>query len=120
MGGPGAIERITARQIVVGAVSSYGPFHRGGSGATISLTPLVIKPRKRAGGGLRSRSRGPGWTRRWAMFWRLGLDFGVWLKESTLRRGLRLPRRPHMTRNPELERAIRDAATGYILKGKVA
>jgi hypothetical protein len=50
------------------------------------------------------------------MFWYLGFRFGVWLKEETLERGLRLPPRPHLTKNPKLTKRLVDIVTRYVIK----
>lgn len=118
MGGAGSIERITDRQITVGAVSAYGAVHRGGTGARIVTSPAVIRPRRKAA--TRSRLGRRGFARGFAMFWRLLGDFGVALSAATMRRGLRLPRRPHMTRHPEGTRLMARSVERYVATGRVA
>lgn len=109
--GPGAIERVSARRMEVGADSGrfpYAKYIRGGAGANISLQPLIIRPRRRAKGG------------RYAMFNFIGLRFGVWLRAETLERGLKLPPRPHLTRNPALTKELVRIAQRYVSTGKAA
>jgi hypothetical protein len=118
MGGAGSIERITPNQIVLGAVSRYGPIHRGGEGANIRTSPVTIRPRKLAAS--RGRRRRSQYAQRFAMFWRLLGDHGVPLRAETLRKGLKLPRRPHMTRNPETTRKIARSVERYVATGRAA
>lgn len=117
-GGPGGFAIVTARTATVGvdlATFPYAPFVRGGVGALIRLTPLVIRAKKLVGGG-KGDNKGP---RQYAMFFYLGLTFGVWLSLKKLEEGIRLPPRPHLTSNPALTKQIASKMASYILKGTV-
>ena len=117
--GPGGIARITANRVVVGvelATFPYAAFLRGGVGAYISLAPLIIRPRKRVA----TRHAGGSYVRQWALWWYLGLTYGVWLSEQKLREGLKLQPRPHLTANPVLTAKLRRLALKYFLAGKLS
>jgi len=126
--GAGAIEVIGPRSFTIGAdggVFPYASVHRGGTGATIRTAPWVIRPKARTAQAstpkgrrdtLRGRTSAP---RQWSMFWKLGLTFGAWLSEATLRNGLLLPPRPHLTRHPELVRQCAAICRSFLVTGKV-
>lgn len=126
--GAGAIEVIGPRSFKIGADGAtfpYGKFHRGGTGGTIRTAPWVIRPVKRMaqastprGRRATLRGRAP-YVRQWSMFWKAGLAFGAWLSEATLRNGLRLPPRPHLTRHPELVRQCAAVCRAWITKGTI-
>lgn len=108
MGGPGGIAKVTPRTMSVGVDANaipYAKYFRGGSGANLSLADMVIRPKKLARGG-----------KRFAMFYALGLKFGVWLREATLRAGIRVSPRPHGTRNPELVKRVKARMVAYLKK----
>ena len=110
-GGAGSITRVDDTSATVGVDGGafpYAVFHRGGGDASnLNLAPLIIKPKRIASG-----TRGG-----WAMFWALGLRFGVWLSKATLEKGLTLPRRPHLTDNPVLRERLSAAVANYLRGG---
>lgn len=112
--GSGGLVKVGPRSVVVGVQHEAFPFAsyiRGGAGARIRTSPLLIFPRKRVAG-----RRGGSWVQQWALWWYLGLTFGVWLKEQTLRDGLKLYPRPHATRNPALTRQLGRSFAAYVLR----
>jgi hypothetical protein len=114
--GPGSVVVITANRVSVGVDLSafpYAPILRGGVGADIDLSPAVIRPTKKVAGA------GGSFVRQWAMFWFLGLTFGVWLSEAKLREGIVLPRRPYLTANPALTKRLAAMAERYLLQGRI-
>lgn len=117
--GAGSVVRVTQKTLTVGVDGGtfpYAKYIRGGTGARVRVTDWIIRPRKKVA----SRGRGRrSWVRQFAMWWYLGLTFGVWLREATLRRGLRLPTRPHMTRHPELVRQIQGLLQRWVTTGRV-
>jgi hypothetical protein len=109
--GAGSVEVVTAKTVRVGvdlAAFPFAGFIRGGTGADIRTSPLLILPRKRVAGWQpltkRGKPRAP--QTQWALWYYLGLTFGVWLSAETMVRGLKLPPRPHLTRNPLLVRQV--------------
>lgn len=101
-GGVGSFERYsrTAADFgVLGSVIPYAAVHRGGAGEVRVGTAksTTIKPVKLA----RGHESDPS-PRKWAMWWFLGMRYGVWLSAKTLARGLKIPARPHATRSAEL------------------
>lgn len=106
-GGAGSVTRVTAKTATIGVnpvTVPYAEYHRGMRGGRIDASHVfVIKPKKVARNSRGQFRSGPG---HWAMFWYLGLTCGVWLSAETLRRGLRLPVRPHATNNPRLRKEI--------------
>lgn len=107
-GGAGSITRVDDTSATIGVDGSAFPYaavHRGGGDASnIDTSPVKIFPKK-----LSSGSRGG-----WAMFWALGLRFGVWLSKATLERGITIPRRPHLTDNPVLRERLSAAVASYL------
>jgi hypothetical protein len=113
--GPGSLVRVGPRSFDVGVEARMFPGAaalRGGKGGRISTAPLFIRPKTKAKG----RAGGGSWVQQWAMWWRLGLTYGVWLKEETLRRGLKLYPRPHLTANPKLTRQLARGVARWIAK----
>jgi len=115
--GSGGLVKIGPRSVVVGVQKSAFPFAeylRGGVAGRIRTSPLLIFPEKRVAGGGQSKDRKSSWVRQWALWWFLGLTYGVWLREQTLRDGMKLHPRPHATRNPEMTRQLRRSFAAYI------
>lgn len=114
--GRGGIVKVTRRTVTVGADASVLPYaadFRGGTGPRPSLSDMVIRPKKRAN---ISGGRRVPWAQRWAMWWYHLFTFGVALSESALRRGLRVPTHPHLTKNPALVAKIRKRFAAHLKK----
>lgn len=123
--GAGAVERVTARTVTVGVDTTAFPFAgviRGGTGAEIRLSPTIILPRKRVAGWqpLTKRGKPRAYQTQFSMWYRLGLELGVWLSEKTMREGLRIPPRPHLTRNPRLVGRVLKIYSRFIASGAIA
>lgn len=108
LGGLGGLAKVTPRTMTVGvdagAIPYAGPF-RGGTGATPRLSDMVIRPKRRARDG------------RWAMFWAVALGKArVWLREATLRAGIRVPTHPHGTKHPALVKAVKQRLVDHLKK----
>lgn len=117
--GAGSITRVTAKTLVVGVDASMYPqakYLRGGTGATIKVSDWITRPRARIATARKGRGS---YVRMWKMWWLLGIKYGVWLSEATLRRGLRLTPRPHLTRHPELVRQMAALIQRWVSTGKV-
>ena len=82
LGGAGAVQRITANSIEVGVNSGRFPQVKVHQGAYATRR---IKPKAKV-------SSGPN-KGQWKMRFYLGLTYGVWMKNATLTKGLKLPRR---------------------------
>lgn len=82
LGGAGAITEITANSVRIGVNAGKFPQVRVHQGAYGSRR---IKPKQKVTSG---RNKG-----QWKMRFFLGLTYGVWMKNSTLSKGLKLPRR---------------------------
>jgi hypothetical protein len=122
--GAGAVEVVTAKTVTVGVDTTSFPFAgaiRGGTGADIRTAPLIIRPKKRVAGWqpLTKSGKPRAWQTQWSMWWRLGLELGVWLSARTMRDGLRLPPRPHLTRNPRLTAKAAKIYGSYVASGAI-
>lgn len=123
--GAGSVEVVTAKTVTVGVDTSAFPFAaviRGGTGADIRLSPTIILPKKRVAGWqpLTKKGKPRAYQTQWSMWYRLGLELGVWLSERAMREGLRVPPRPHLTRNPRLVAKVLKIYSGYIASGAIA
>jgi hypothetical protein len=119
--GSGSVVKVTPHQVSVGvdlAQFPWAPYIRGGTGANIRLTPLLIKPTKvakpKSKDGKPASADSP---QHWALWWYLGLTYGVWLTRETLLAGIKLPPRPHLTANPQLTGKLQKLASRYFLQG---
>lgn len=113
--GAGSLVQISKRQFSVGVDSKvipYGPIIRGGTGAEIRTSPYIIKPIKKS-----AWTGEPDGQREFALFWFILSKYGVALSAETLRNGLKLYPRPHMTSNPELMRRLARSIERFISKG---
>lgn len=126
--GAGAIDVVGPRSFKIGADGAtfpYAKFHRGGTGGAIRTAPWVIRPVKRTAQASTARGRRDtlrgrtSYVRQWSMFWKVGLTFGAWLSEKTLREGLRLPPRPHLTKHPALVQRCGEICRAFIARGEV-
>lgn len=88
-GGTGGFERISHESITIGVDLIYARVHRGPDSNPVAGRITLIKPRH----GQKMR-------------YFLGLNMSAWLKESTLRAGLKVPSRPHATNNPKTQAAV--------------
>ena len=89
-GGAGGFSFARSDRVGIGVSLPFAAMHRGGTGTAAGFDVTIIKPKRKTASG------------QYAMFFFLGLKYGVWLRESTLARGLRVPSRPHGTDNPDL------------------
>lgn len=114
--GPGALVSVSRRQFAVGVdakIIPYGPIMRGGSGAVIRTAPYTIRPIKRS-----AWTGEPDGQREWAMYWFILRTYGVSLSAETLREGMKLYPRPHMTNHPELMRRLVRSLEKFVIKGE--
>lgn len=118
--GRGHIKRVgpTSMSIgVSGAAVPHASILRGGTGQNLVRRKIVVKPKKLAVSKTGRTLKG---AHKWAMYWFLGMRYGVWLKESTLRRGLRIPRRRWGVLTRKATQKMGNVAVEYIVDGKVA
>jgi hypothetical protein len=52
------------------------------------------------------------------MFWYLGLTYGVWLSAETMKRGLRIPVRPYLTKHPVLVKGLTRILSDWVRTGE--
>lgn len=98
-GGPGGSSRITSRRIELSVNLPGAAMHRGGTGARPKVRGVT---RVRA---IRTSANG----RDSAMRIFLGMEYGAWISDDTLRgQGLAVPARPHAARHPEGVRRMLD------------
>lgn len=94
-GGAGGFSRVRPTEIQLGVRLPGAAIHRGDLGPQVA-----IKAKKRGARGLP------------AMFWALGLGFGVWLSPERLRaRGVTIPARPHARATASLASIVAEALT---------
>lgn len=122
--GAGSIEVVTPKTVTVGVDTTAFPFAgviRGGTGADIRLAPTIVRPKKRVAGWrpLTKAGKPRAYQTQWSMWYALGLGLGVWLSEKTMREGLRIPPRPHLTRNPRLTARVLKIYGRYIASGAI-
>lgn len=101
-GGRGGFSESDGNSVTIGVRLPYAAVHRGGVENVQAGRITVIRPRRKGKGG------------RPAMFWFLGLVLGVWLRKETLRRGLKVPARPHATDNPKTRQAVAEILADLI------
>ena len=95
-GGQGGYQKINPRSATIGVNLPFAEVHRGGARGQKRVTR--IRAKKIGAKGLP------------AMWWFLGMTFGVWLNpDKLLADGVAVPSRPHATKNPRTVELVRDA-----------
>mgnify|MGYP001595898127 FL=1 len=90
-GGPGGFDRVSAdgQSAVIGVSIPWARVHRGPDSNPVAGRFTTIRPKR----GLKMRHF-------------LGMNFGVWMSAERLKRGLKVPTRPHATDNPTTRAAV--------------
>lgn len=106
LGGPGGFSKTTAGGvgIQIGVTIPWAPVHRGGNQTIRVNRVTVVRPKRTASGGGTK------------MHYHLGLRLNAWISEDRLRKGLRIPARPHAMNNPKTSKAVGEVLTRAIRK----
>lgn len=104
LGGAGGFSRTVEANsgVEIGVTLPWAHVHRGGNRVVRVNRVTVVKPKK---SGARGRS---------AMGWWLGRNLRAWISEATLRRGLRIPARPHALASPEMTKRVKTVLSAGI------
>ena len=114
-GGPGRVLRVARDRVDFGVAGSRFPwigYQRGGFGSlragdVVGQGTRVSSARQRRTWKIaKGRTASSPAPQKWAIFWKLGLSFGVWLSARKLADGLFIPFRPHATINPEVKTSV--------------